>query len=45
MGKCGLRYEADFVYSQDTIGGRTGAECAAVKYSITRSQWQAARTA
>jgi RimJ/RimL family protein N-acetyltransferase len=45
MGKCGLRYETDFVYPQDMIGARSAAECAAVKYSITRSQWQAARTA
>ena len=43
MQKCGLRYEADFVYPQDMIAARSAAECAAVKYSITRSQWQAAR--
>ena len=43
--RAGLRYETDFVYPQDMIGARTAAECAAVKYSITRSQWQAARTA
>ena len=39
------RYETDFVYPKDMIGARSAAECAAVKYSITRSQWQAARTA
>ena len=43
--RAGLRYETDFVYPQDMIGARSAAECAAVKYSITRSQWQAARTA
>jgi RimJ/RimL family protein N-acetyltransferase len=45
MGKCGLRYETDFVYPQDMIGARSAVECAAVKYSITRSRWQAGQTA
>jgi RimJ/RimL family protein N-acetyltransferase len=43
MEKCGLRYEADFTYPADMLAGPTPAECAAVKYSITRAQWQAAR--
>jgi len=45
MGKCGLRYETDFVYPEDVIGVRSVAERAAVKYSITRSQWQTGRKA
>jgi RimJ/RimL family protein N-acetyltransferase len=43
MEKCGLRYEADFEFPEDLMAGRSAAERAAVKYSITRSQWQAAR--
>ena len=37
MEKCGLAYECDFVYPEDVIAGRSEAERAAVKYSITRS--------
>jgi RimJ/RimL family protein N-acetyltransferase len=43
MEKCGLRYESDFVFPEDVIEGRSAAERAAVKYSITRSQWLLAR--
>jgi RimJ/RimL family protein N-acetyltransferase len=43
MEKCGLRYEKDFTFPEDVLKGRSPEECAAVKYSITRSQWQAAR--
>ena len=43
MEKCGLRYETDFEFAADVIAGRGPAERAAVKYSITRSQWQARR--
>ena len=43
MEKCGLRYERDFTFPQDVIEGRSAAERAAVKYSITRSQWQLVR--
>jgi RimJ/RimL family protein N-acetyltransferase len=44
MEKCGLRYERDFIFPQDALEGRSAEERAAVKYSITRSQWQSART-
>jgi RimJ/RimL family protein N-acetyltransferase len=44
MKKCGLRYERDFIFPQDVLEGRGALERAAVKYSITRSQWQSART-
>jgi RimJ/RimL family protein N-acetyltransferase len=40
MEKCGLAYECDFVYPEDVIAGRSEAERAAVKYSITRSSWR-----
>ena len=43
MQKCGLCFERDFVYPQDVSAGRPEAECAAVKYSITRPQWLAQR--
>jgi RimJ/RimL family protein N-acetyltransferase len=43
MEKCGLSYEAAFTYAADELAGRTPAECAAVKYSITRSQWLSRR--
>lgn len=38
MEKCGLRYERDFEYPEDVLAGRTAAERAAVKYSITRPE-------
>jgi hypothetical protein len=41
MEKCGLAYERDFVYPEDILAGRSEAERAAVKYSVTRSCWQA----
>jgi RimJ/RimL family protein N-acetyltransferase len=44
MEKCGFVLEREFVYSEQFIPGRTAAERAAVKYSITRPQWLA-RTA
>lgn len=43
MEKCGLRYERDFTFPQDVLEGRRAEERAAVKYSITRSQWQLVR--
>ena len=43
MEKCGLTFEQNFEYADDVIAGRTPAERAAVKYSITRSQWQSRR--
>lgn len=43
MQKCGLAFERDFVYPEDVIAGRSEAERAAVKYSITRPQWLAQR--
>jgi len=43
MEKCGLRSENAFTYAPDVLADRSPAECAAVKYSITRSQWQARR--
>lgn len=43
MEKCGLRYETDFEFPEDVLEGRSAAERAAVKYSITRAQWQRAR--
>jgi len=45
MQKCGLAYECDFVYPEDILAGRSAAERAAVKYSITRAGWQARKTA
>jgi len=44
MEKCGLAYECDFVYPEDILAGRSEAERAAVKYSVTQSCWRA-RTA
>jgi len=41
MQKCGLVYECDFVYPEDVLAGRSVAERAAVKYSVTRSAWRA----
>jgi hypothetical protein len=41
MEKCGLVFECDFVYPEDILAGRSEAERAAVKYSITRRQWLA----
>jgi RimJ/RimL family protein N-acetyltransferase len=41
MEKCGLLYERDFTFPEDVLEGRSAEERAAVKYSITRSQWQA----
>ena len=43
MEKCGLEFERDFEYADDVTPGRAPAERAAVKYSITRLQWQARR--
>ncbi len=43
MEKCGLAFECDFVYPEDILAGRTEAERAAVKYSITRPRWIAQR--
>jgi RimJ/RimL family protein N-acetyltransferase len=43
MQKCGLQFERDFTYPEDVVAGRTEAERAAVKYSITRSAWLARR--
>jgi hypothetical protein len=36
-------FERCFAYPEDVIAGRTEAERAAVKYSITRSAWLARR--
>jgi len=44
MEKCGLAYECDFVYPEDILAGRSEAERAAVKYSVTQSCWRS-RTA
>jgi RimJ/RimL family protein N-acetyltransferase len=41
MEKCGLAYESDFVYPEDILAGRSEAERAAVKYSVTLSCWRA----
>ena len=41
MEKCGLAYECDFVYPEDILAGRSEAERAAVKYSVTKPCWQA----
>ena len=41
MRKCGLEFEKDFVYPDDTIPGRPEGDRAAVKYSITRADWLA----
>ena len=43
MEKCGLAFESEFVYPEDILAGRTEAERAAVKYSITRPRWLAAQ--
>jgi RimJ/RimL family protein N-acetyltransferase len=43
MRNCGLAFERDFVYPEDVIQGRSEAERAAVKYSITRLAWLALR--
>lgn len=42
MEKCGMRHESDFEFPEDVLRGRSAAERAAVKYSITRWQWLAA---
>ena len=39
MQKCGLEFERAFEYPEDVIAGRSAAERAAVKYSITRTAW------
>lgn len=41
MEKCGLRRVGEFVYAQDVIDGRSEQERAAVKYAITRAEWDA----
>jgi RimJ/RimL family protein N-acetyltransferase len=41
MEKCGLRRVGEFVYAQDVIDGRSEEERAAVKYAITRPEWDA----
>jgi RimJ/RimL family protein N-acetyltransferase len=38
-----LAFECDFVYPEDILAGRSEAERAAVKYSITRPRWLAQR--
>lgn len=43
MRNCGLSFECDFEYPEDTIQGRSEAERAAVKFSITRPEWLARR--
>jgi hypothetical protein len=43
MQKCGLVFERNFEFPEDVIAGRSEAERAAVKYSITRSRWLALR--
>jgi len=41
MEKCGLAFECDFVYPEDVVAGRSEAERAAVKYSVTHPGWSA----
>ncbi|MBP6105946.1 MAG: GNAT family N-acetyltransferase [Steroidobacteraceae bacterium] len=41
MQKCGLRRVGEFVYVQDVIDRRGEAARAAVKYAITRPEWDA----
>jgi RimJ/RimL family protein N-acetyltransferase len=41
MQKCGLRLTGRFTYPQDALGAGSDDERAAVKYSITRSEWLA----
>jgi RimJ/RimL family protein N-acetyltransferase len=43
MEKCGLRYASDFLWPVSVLPGRTEAERAGVKYSVTRRQWSAQR--
>lgn len=43
MEKCGLSYESDFLWPESVLPGRTEAERAGVKYSLTRRQWSAQR--
>jgi RimJ/RimL family protein N-acetyltransferase len=43
MENCGLVYERAFVWPEDVLPGRTEAERAGVKYSVTRSSWLARR--
>jgi RimJ/RimL family protein N-acetyltransferase len=43
MLKCGLAFECEFIYPEEVIPGRSAAERAAVKYSITRPAWLARR--
>lgn len=39
MEKCGLGWERDFEWPEDVMPGRSAAERAGVKYSLTRRQW------
>lgn len=41
MEKCGLRRTGTFTYPEDVLDGRDPDERAAVKYSITRTEWLA----
>lgn len=41
MEKCGLARERDFEWPEDVMPGRSAAERAGVKYSLTRPQWLA----
>lgn len=43
MLKCGMQFEREFVYPEDISAGRAPADCTAVKYSITHSEWLARR--
>ena len=43
MQKCGLAWERDFEWPEDVMPGRSAAERAGVKYSLTRRQWLAQR--
>jgi len=43
MRNCGLSFECDFEFPEDLIQGRSEAERAAVKFSITRPEWLAQR--
>ena len=43
MEKCGLAWERDFEWPEDVMPGRTAAERAGAKYSLTRRQWLAQR--
>lgn len=41
MEKCGFARERDFEWPEDVMPGRSAAERAGVKYSLTRRQWLA----